>query len=73
MDIGNLESSAEEEDTMFAARLSSMTVVLACLSAGIDGTAAEDKRPHVRIRGIYGGVPTELIEEGKTLEDYGLL
>jgi hypothetical protein len=26
---------------------------------------AEPPRPHVQIRGIYGGVPAELLEEGK--------
>ncbi len=30
------------------------------------------KRPHIRIRGIYGGVPMELFDRGKTLEDYGI-
>jgi len=32
----------------------------------------EEKRPHVKIRGIYGGVPMELIEQGKTLKDSGI-
>ncbi len=30
------------------------------------------KRPHLKIRGIYGGVPSELLEGGKTLKDYGV-
>lgn len=29
-------------------------------------------RPHVQIRGIYGGVPTQLFDQGKTLNDYGV-
>jgi hypothetical protein len=29
-------------------------------------------RPHVRIRGIYGGIPSEWFEQGQTLEDYGV-
>ena len=32
---------------------------------------AEDGRPYVKIRGIYGGVPIELLEEG-TLEQHGV-
>lgn len=33
--------------------------------------SAEDKRQHISIRGIYGGVPVELLEHG-TLRDYGV-
>ena len=29
-------------------------------------------RPWVEIRGIYGGIPTQIFERGKTLEDYGV-
>ena len=53
---------------MFVTRLSSMAVALACLFAVTSGAAAEDKRPHIKIRGIYGGVPVELIERGRTLK-----
>ncbi|MHC4400821.1 MAG: sulfatase-like hydrolase/transferase [Planctomycetota bacterium] len=42
------------------------------LSAVTSGAAAEDKRLHIRIRGIYGGVPVELIDQGKMLKDYGV-
>ncbi|WP_422930439.1 hypothetical protein [Singulisphaera sp. PoT] len=28
--------------------------------------------PRVEIRGIYGGVPTEILDQGKTLADYGV-
>ncbi len=35
-------------------------------------TAPVAKRPHLKIRGIYGGVPKELFEDGKTLKDYGV-
>ncbi len=31
-----------------------------------------EERPHVTVRGIYGGVPTRLFDGGKTLEDYGV-
>ena len=33
---------------------------------------AQEKRPHIEVRGIYGGVPTELLDQGKTLEDCGI-
>jgi hypothetical protein len=33
---------------------------------------AEEKRPHIKIRGVYGGVPMELLEQGKTLKDHGI-
>jgi hypothetical protein len=29
-------------------------------------------RPQVEIRGIYGGVPTEILDRGKSLSDYGV-
>lgn len=32
---------------------------------------AQTSRPHIKIRGIYGGVPVELLERG-TLEQYGI-
>jgi len=57
---------------MLVTRLSRMTVALACLAAVVRGAVAEDERPHVQIRGIYGGVPVELIGQGKTLEDHGI-
>jgi hypothetical protein len=31
-----------------------------------------DKRSHVEIRGIYGGVPTEIFDRGASLEDFGV-
>ncbi len=55
---------------MFSTRLTSITVILACVCTC--GAVAEEKRPHVAIRGVYGGIPTELIEEGKTLDDCGI-
>jgi hypothetical protein len=32
----------------------------------------DSRRPHIRVRGIYGGVPTHLLERGQTLADYGV-
>lgn len=31
-----------------------------------------EPRRHVEIRGIYGGVPTQILDRGKTLADYGV-
>jgi hypothetical protein len=50
------------------------TILLAvglCIAAG-SAAALDDRRPHVRIRGIYGGVPTQILERGKTLADHGV-
>ncbi len=33
---------------------------------------AQEPRPHVQIRGIYGGAPFEAIEQGKSLNDFGV-
>mgnify|MGYP001096359200 CR=1 FL=1 len=33
---------------------------------------AQEPRPAVTVRGIYGGVPTRIFEQGKTLDDYGI-
>jgi hypothetical protein len=45
-------------------------IVMACaaLAAGAEG----ERRPHLRVRGIYGGVPTQILERGRTLADYGV-
>ncbi|MFG0262629.1 MAG: hypothetical protein ACF788_09590 [Novipirellula sp. JB048] len=42
-----------------------------CLSAVLPHIHAEETRPHVKIRAIYGGVPNELLQRG-TLSDYGV-
>ncbi len=41
-----------------------LTLLLAALAFG-EPTA----RPHIKIRGIYGGVPTTLMEKGRTLKE----
>jgi hypothetical protein len=38
----------------------------------ISGANAEEQRRHIGIRGIYGGVPVELLEQGKLLKDYAV-
>src|SRR5215212_2073822 len=34
--------------------------------------SAAGQRAHVAVRGIYGGVPTQLFDRGHTLADYGV-
>ena len=46
------------------ARLEIMSFALLLLFAFSDQVSAEDQRPHIKIRGIYGGVPVELLEHG---------
>jgi hypothetical protein len=48
--------------------LIAIAAVLLALSAG----AADEKRPHVTMRGIYGGVPIQLLDKGARLADYGV-
>src|ERR687893_621226 len=31
-----------------------------------------ERRAHIAVRGIYGGVPTQIFDRGKTLADYGV-
>lgn len=45
-----------------------LMLLCACAALG----AADGKRPHVKLRGIYGGMPTQLLEKGHTLADYGV-
>ncbi len=49
-----------------------MTVAWVCLCVVVSGAAAEEKRSHIEIRGVYGGVPVALLESGKMLKDYGI-
>ncbi len=57
---------------MFLPRLNIITVAILC-SCAVNGSATdEEKRGHIRIRGVYGGVPVELLEADKMLADYGI-
>jgi hypothetical protein len=54
-------------------------LILAAICGGMTTTLCDkdppvprDPRPHIAIRGIYGGVPTQIFDRGKTLEDYGV-
>ena len=53
-------------------RRTSMPVALVCLCAILSGATAQEKRPHLKIRGIYGGAPVESLKQGKTLKDFGV-
>ena len=57
---------------MLAVRTTSKAIALACLFAVATSATAEDVRTHIEIRGIYGGVPVELIDQGGTLKDHGI-
>jgi len=57
---------------MLPRRLICTMVASACCCAAVRGTGAEQKRPHVTIRALYGGVPVELLGPEKTLKDYGI-
>lgn len=42
-------------------------------ASGSDSSTSQIKaRPHVAIRGVYGGIPTTLLEKGGRLSDYGI-
>lgn len=52
-------------------RPQSISLALVCLCVVTSLSSAEDIRKHIDIRGIYGGVPVELLDRG-TLQDYGV-
>lgn len=48
-------------------------VLLACgLALSSKAEIAPEVRPHIAVRGIYGGVPVQILERGRTLSDYGV-
>jgi hypothetical protein len=57
---------------MSASKLNTLAIAVLCMGTLTDGAPAEDQRPHIEIRGIYGGVPVELLADGKTLDDHGV-
>jgi len=57
---------------MFALVLAAGTVIPCSSQASPPGDAAPAPRPWVEIRGIYGGIPSQILERGKTLRDYGV-
>ncbi len=57
---------------MLATRTATGAIAFVCLLAAATSATAEDARPHMQIRGIYGGVPVELLDQGGTLKDHGI-
>lgn len=57
---------------MIVTRPNIVAIALLCSCAAISNGMAQEKRPHIAIRGVYGGVPVELLEGGKMLGDYGI-
>ena len=54
-------------------RVGGATLVLGIIVAG--GSLATDSlgpRPHVAVRGIYGGVPQEILDSGRSLQEFGV-
>jgi hypothetical protein len=50
-----------------------LSIAVGCLFAALAaGERDPAKRPDVRTRGIYGGVPMELLEGGRSLADHGV-
>ncbi len=48
-------------------------IPLLCFAGVIGWAGGEtEKRAHIAVRGIYGGVPSEIFDAGKTLADYGI-
>ena len=47
-------------------------LALVCLGTVVRSPAGQEKCPHIQIRGVYGGIPDELLQPGKTLADCGI-
>jgi hypothetical protein len=47
-------------------------MITGLIAFGAIAAGGEETRPHIQVRGIYGGVPAELIADGKSLEDAGV-
>jgi hypothetical protein len=52
--------------------LAPLTLPTANLPEPAGPSSPPGKRPGVAIRGIYGGVPTQIFDRGRTLDDYGV-
>jgi hypothetical protein len=64
---------------MIAHHLIDLGTILALLSLPVaappslaEPPSPPGKRPEIAIRGIYGGVPTQIFDRGRTLADYGV-
>jgi hypothetical protein len=47
-------------------------VLAALLAVPVLGPAQPGPRPHVAVRGIYGGVPQEVLDSGRSLQEFGV-
>jgi hypothetical protein len=50
-------------------------LLLSLLVGGVPALAGGEQiaaRPHLAVRGIYGGVPQEILDSGRTLRDFGV-
>ncbi|WP_299461469.1 hypothetical protein [uncultured Gimesia sp.] len=54
--------------TLFSLAISFTSVLFSMMTVN----AEEQKRPHIQIRGIYGGVPDQLLDQKKTLPELGI-
>ena len=54
--------------TLLRAILATLLATLPALALASD----PEPRPHVAMRGIYGGVPQEILDSGRSLRDFGL-
>jgi hypothetical protein len=52
--------------------MASLSAGAASRVAGQEPAARVEKRPHITVRGAYGGVPTQIFDRGKALDDYGI-
>src|SRR5262249_46519952 len=70
---GPMHGSLENEgDAMLLLRLACFLSILALLALSATALPEPPKRPRVAIRGIYGGVPTQIFDRGRSLADYGV-
>ena len=46
--------------------------IVVCMVAAAVSQTSPGKRPWLGVRGIYGGIPVELMQGGKALRDYGV-
>ena len=52
--------------------LTVMGVILGNPADATEPSQTVEKRPAIAIRGIYGGVPSQIFDRGQTLDDYGV-
>jgi hypothetical protein len=71
-DVATMTAEATTRRILLRVVLLTMNATgLCCVAAPLDGMESQPTRS-VSIRGIYGGVPTQFVERGKTLDDFGV-